>query len=82
MENFVADEAVQTKFLSVAQGRPGFSQLSYDQRRVLFIMIGHYFEMLVIFQLRDPWILIILWRGSPLFSSQIMSRITPRMYCT
>lgn len=49
MEDFVADEAVQTKFLSVAQGRPGFCQLSYDQRRVLFIMIGHYFETVIIF---------------------------------
>ena len=32
MENFVADEAVQIKFLSVAQGRPGFSQLPYSRK--------------------------------------------------
>ena len=32
MEDFVADEQVQEKFLSVAQGRPGFSgQLCQDQ---------------------------------------------------
>ena len=30
MEDFVADEQVQAKFLSVAQGRPGFGQLSHD----------------------------------------------------
>ena len=37
MEDFVADEQVQTKFLSVAQGRPGFGQLSHDQCMILFI---------------------------------------------
>lgn len=36
MEDFVVDEQVQTKFLSVAQGRPGFGQLSQDQCRIVF----------------------------------------------
>lgn len=34
MEDFVADEQVQMKFLSVAQGRPGFGQLSQDQSKI------------------------------------------------
>lgn len=37
MEDFVADEQVQAKFLSVVQGRPGFEQLSHNQCMTHFI---------------------------------------------
>ena len=52
MEDFVADEQVQAK-LSVAQGRPGFEQLSHNQCMTLSLMHANYLK----FQVRDQWMI-------------------------
>ena len=89
MEDFVADEQVQAKFLDVAQGRPGFGQqFSRDQCRTpLHVMINQSsitvaLIIIVMFQLMAPWTLVILWREILSFSSLTRSRIIPPMYCT